>query len=108
MTPAERQAGMTVDSIIGAVAAEFGVSARAILGRGCTGDRLVARHAVMYVAATRTTIPLAFIGACLGGRDHTTVMNGMERTAWRVDVDPGLAEKIDNVERRLVVARRAA
>lgn len=95
----EHQRAVIVPSIgrlIGAVAAEFGTTDRAILGEVRVAEIVLARQVVMYLAATRLHRSLPLIGRCLN-RDHSTVFHGRNRIAALVAADPDLAARVERV-----------
>ena len=59
----------------------FGLTVEDIIGKARTRDLVDARHIAMYVCRQLTNPPLSFpqIAKAFGGRDHTTVMNAVQR-----------------------------
>jgi chromosomal replication initiator protein len=59
----------------------FGLDVDDITGKARTRDLVDARHIAMYVCRQLTNPPLSFpqIAKAFGGRDHTTVMNAVQR-----------------------------
>jgi chromosomal replication initiator protein len=59
----------------------FGLADEDITGKARTRDLVDARHIAMYVCRQLTNPPLSFpqIAKAFGGRDHTTVMNAVQR-----------------------------
>ena len=55
---------------------------------------LKARHVCMYLARHITLRSLPEIGRKMGGRDHTTVINGVERITKLIDEDHAMAADI--------------
>lgn len=91
--------GVSVPSIarlVSVTAAEFDVTAPAILGPRRGPEFALARHVVMFLASTRTKHSLAVIGRCLN-RDHTTVLHGIRRIAELVKADPAFAARLERV-----------
>lgn len=77
--------GGTVRQIVDAVAAQHGVGAREILGSDRTRYVVLARQEVMYHARL-AGLSLAQIGRAMG-RDHTTVMAGIEAHKRRAGLE---------------------
>lgn len=81
---------MRLIDIVDGVARRYGVSSEEILGPSRKGYVARPRHEVMYLAyevrwasgCRRYSQPQ--IGAFLGGRDHTTVINGIRRHKLRL------------------------
>lgn len=59
----------------------FNLTVDDIIGKARTRDLVDARHIAMYVCRQLTNPPLSFpqIAKAFGGRDHTTVMNAVQR-----------------------------
>lgn len=75
--------GSTIPEIIAAVAAETGISARAISSENRTVKVSAARQEVMRRAYSTGRYSLPEIGRALG-RDHTTVSHGVRRASARL------------------------
>lgn len=75
--------GTTIPEIIAAVAAETGISARAIASEARTFKVSAARQEVMRRAYSTGCYSLHAIGKALG-RDHTTVAHGIRRANARL------------------------
>lgn len=85
------------DRLITAVCETLGVT-RMDLELDGRGRRLVrARHVLMYLLYTDTTLSYSAIGRLLGDRDHTTVIHSVRSIRERLAVDPDL----ENVVRYL-------
>jgi chromosomal replication initiator protein len=82
-----RQAELTVEQIIAAVAEFYHLDESILLGRGRSKDVAYARQMAMYLAREETGASLPQIGESLGGRDHTTVMHGWEKIASQIEQD---------------------
>jgi len=61
------------------VANQFGVSIKLIDGKTRTADVIKARHVAMYLTKTILNKPFTQIGVDFGGKDHTTVMNAVNK-----------------------------
>jgi chromosomal replication initiator protein len=59
------------------------------------------RQVVMYLAREELQITLPQIGEVLGGRDHTTVMYGVDKIADAIDKDDSLRREILAIRERL-------
>jgi chromosomal replication initiator protein len=57
-----------------------------------------ARQVAMYLAREETDASLAEIGEVLGGRDHSTILYGVEKISELVESD-------DNVRREIIAIR---
>jgi chromosomal replication initiator protein len=72
---------ITPQVVLDAAATMFGLTVEDITGKARTRDLVDARHIAMYVCRQLTNPPLSFpqIAKAFGGRDHTTVMNAVQR-----------------------------
>lgn len=75
---------ITIASIQAAVAARYHVSVKAMKGRRKNPRIIRPRHAAMYLSRRLTGHSLTVIGRHFGGRHHTTIMHGYQRTQERV------------------------
>jgi chromosomal replication initiator protein len=72
---------ITPQVVLEAAADMFGLTVEDVTGKARTRDLVDARHIAMYVCRQLTNPPLSFpqIAKAFGGRDHTTVMNAVQR-----------------------------
>jgi chromosomal replication initiator protein len=72
---------ITPQVVLDATAKLFALEVDDIVGKARTRDLVDARHIAMYVCRQLTNPPLSFpqIAKAFGGRDHTTVMNAVQR-----------------------------
>jgi chromosomal replication initiator protein len=100
--PAAAAAGRpSVDRIIGEVCQRFQVSRSEISSARRTARIIVPRQLVMYLCRQHTDMPLARIGASLGGRDHSTVLHALTAIERRLARDARLREAVHELEARL-------
>ena len=57
-----------------------------------------ARHIAMYLMKKLTDKSLRDIGGFLGGRDHSTVMHGLQKIEWQLKTNKVLSEQIKKLE----------
>jgi chromosomal replication initiator protein len=55
----------------------------------------------MYLIRSLLDVPLTKIGMVFGGKDHTTVMNAVEKVDKALKTDTGLQTAIDDLKKRL-------
>ena len=70
---------VTIPEIIDVVAAHFRLEASDLVGNRRTKEIAHARQVAMYLSRELTGLSLNLIGGKFGGRDHTTVMYGVEK-----------------------------
>jgi chromosomal replication initiator protein len=91
---------VTVERIVEATAAVFGVPARRLRGRASDDRLTVPRQVAMYVARTLLERPFAELAAAFG-RHHTTVLQAFRTVAVRRLTDDRLSGMVDRVVRRV-------
>ena len=64
-------------------------------------DIATARQIVMYLCRKLTVMSLQSIGNIVGGRDHTTVMNGINRVNAKIKEDPSFNNTIDTITKKM-------
>ncbi len=87
--------------IIAMVAEYYSLSPSELLGKSRTGQVAMARHIAMYLCKEMMDMPYAKIGSVFGGKDHTTVMNGVRKVEKEVDENPGMKRAIDDLKARI-------
>jgi chromosomal replication initiator protein len=99
-------ASLTADRILDAVAAQFNVSMDRLRGRERSQEVVVPRQIAMYLLRHETGASLPQIGQTLGGRDHTTVMYGVDRIADRLETDETLRRQVLGLRETLYGEKR--
>ncbi len=92
---------VTPDLILQIVSDHLGVQSIDILGQKRNKEIAGARQIVMYLCRNMTSTPLQQIGQFLGGRDHTTVIHGIEKIAKDIPKDPTLQNTIDILKKKI-------
>lgn len=88
----------SVEKIMELVCDEFGLTSWLILQKNRSVSLVLARHVLMYLLYIDTSLSYPEIGEQLGGRDHTTVMHGVEKiTGTLTEGDKELQKRIDRV-----------
>jgi chromosomal replication initiator protein len=89
--------------LLDAVASYFGIKTTAI--KGPKRDRPLARprQVFMYLCRTELGLTLDDIGGALGGRDHTTVMHGVETITRELSTNERLRTDIEGIKQRVWV-----
>ena len=84
-----------------AVCAYYGVSAQDLMSARRTVRIIRPRHVLFYLAKVLTGCSLPQIGRFLGGRDHTTVLHGVNKIACLKHSDAQLAADIVAIRKTL-------
>jgi chromosomal replication initiator protein len=99
LTPAQTK--LSPEAIMEAVADYFGIDLCDLTGRGRNAPLAMQRQIVMYLIREETGASLLRIGQLLGGRDHTTVMHGIEKVATDMGKDADLSRAVSELRHRL-------
>ena len=94
-------AQLSEQKVINVVSNYYKLSPNELTGKTRTGQVALARHIAMYLIRINIDIPLTKIGAMFGGRDHTTVMNGILKVENMLKTDESLKVVINNLQKAL-------
>ena len=101
---AARKADITNEDVITTVAEKCGVTTEAMRGRNRAQEIVMPRQIAMYLMREETGASLAEIGRALGGRDHTTVIHGIEKIEARLQEDSALRTRVIAIREALLTA----
>jgi chromosomal replication initiator protein len=96
-----RPTTVTLDELVMTVADFYGISRDDLLGRGRNKELVHPRQVVMYLAREELQLTLPQIGESLGGRDHTTVIYGVEKITQAIDSDDNIRREVLAIRERL-------
>ena len=91
---------LTVDTIQGLVAQEWGISTDALSSKTRTKQLTVPRQVAMHLIRELLGLQLVEIGAAFGGRDHSTVIHSLEK-AQELQQDPSFALRVHKLREKL-------
>ena len=94
-------AQLSEQKIINVVANYYGLLPRQLSSKTRTGQIALARHIAMYLIRINIDVPLSKIGSMFGGRDHTTVINGIAKVENMLKTDEGLKTAINELQKQL-------
>ena len=94
-------AQLSEQKVINVVSNYYKLTPSELTGKTRTGQIALARHIAMYLIRINIDIPLTKIGAMFGGRDHTTVMNGIIKVENMLKTDESLKIVINNLQKAL-------
>jgi len=97
----ENNRKVTPELILDIVSDHFGISVADLKGNKRTADIANARQIVMYLCRTMTDEPLKTIQAVLGGKNHATVLYGIEKIETNLLVDETLANTIHIIKKKI-------
>lgn len=92
---------ITPNYIVEIVSEHMGISADDIRSKKRSQDIALARQVVMYLGRSYTQVSLKSIGESVGGKDHTTVLNGIKRVEMKLKEDPSFKTTIDILVKKL-------
>jgi chromosomal replication initiator protein len=89
------------NEVLEVVSDYFGVKTMHL--KGPKRDRPIARprQLVMYICKTELNVTLDDIGGLLGGRDHTTIMHGVEKIQNELSTNHPLREALEGIKQKL-------
>lgn len=92
---------ITPEYIISVIAEHFDVTVSELTGNKRSSKIVVPRQIAMYLCRKITDTPLKNIGKCLGGRDHTTVMHGIEKIEQELETSDSMKNTIDILTKKI-------
>jgi len=102
-----RPMSVSVDQIIRLVAEYYGVEIQAMCGQSRSKELVRPRHIAMFLAREEAGASLPQIGAAMGGRDHTTIMYGVNKIAEELEQDDSLRREMIAIRDRLYRSERS-
>lgn len=84
---------ITLPRILETVARFYTVPLKDLIGKGRTKEIVIPRQIAMYIMREETDRSLADIGAALGGRDHSTVMHGVDKVVAEIERNADLRQQ---------------
>jgi chromosomal replication initiator protein len=103
---AQRRGRLTTRDVVDAVSTYYGVPEKDLAGRLRKREIVVPRQVAMYLMREETDSSLVDIGHALGGRDHTTVLHGIEKIEREVQTDTALRTQIIAIREALLTGVR--
>ena len=97
----EKNQAVTPASIIDKTCEFYGITRAEIISQKRSKDIALPRQVAMYFIRTLTDTSYDEIGKLLGGRDHTTVMSGINKIKDQVAIDSKLSEQVDNIRQKI-------
>lgn len=89
------------ESILKVVCEHMNVSPNDIRSKKRSQDIVTARQLIMYLCRKLTVMSLQSVGNVVGGRDHTTVINGINRVELKKKEDESFSNMIDTIIKKL-------
>jgi chromosomal replication initiator protein len=99
-----RRESLMPQDIIDAVAAHFRIDLDDLRGSSRSQKFVLPRQVAMYLIRELTKVSLVDVGDVLGGRDHTTIMHGIEKINRELETDAGLRSHITQIRETLLTS----
>ena len=96
-----RRAHISPSQVIETVAKFYNISVQEIVSSSRSKELVQPRQVAMYLVRQETDASLPEIGALLGGRDHTTVIHGVERVKERLESEDQLRRDVMSIREQL-------
>ncbi len=96
-----RRTHITPSQVIEVVAKYYNISVPEIVSASRSRELVQPRQVAMYLIRQETDASLPEIGGLLGGRDHTTVIHGVERIKERLENEEQLRRDVMSVREQL-------
>lgn len=98
--PAENKA-LTLDRIVEAVCDHYQISREEITSKKRVAEIVLPRQVAMYLCRQLLSASLEEIGDGFGGKDHTTVINAVEKIKLKVETDDALRKNVELLRKKL-------
>ena len=92
---------ITPQLIIEVVSEHFQISLDQMISKNRSKDIARPRQIAMYLCKNMTDTPLDSIGALLGGRDHSTIIHGVQKISDEYESDATTRSLIDTIKKKI-------
>ncbi|MCI5874028.1 MAG: chromosomal replication initiator protein DnaA [Roseburia sp.] len=92
---------ITPQLIIEVVSEHFQISLDQMISKNRSKDIARPRQIAMYLCKNMTDTPLDSIGALLGGRDHSTIIHGVQKISDEYESDDNTKNLIDTIKKKI-------
>lgn len=89
------------ENALSVTANTYNISVTDLIGNSRNAKYVLPRHICMYILKTHYNMTYTRIGVILNGRDHTTVMNGVQKIENDLPNNPELKTVIDNILKKV-------
>ncbi len=96
---------LSPDDVLGVITDFYRVTREDLAKKGRKKELAHPRQMAMYLMRTELESPLSSIGACFGGRDHTTVLHAVEKITKEQAARPRIKEELTQLLDRLDTLR---
>ncbi len=92
---------ISVENIKKVVAEDFNITLKELTGNKRTKQIALARHIAFYLIREMTELSLADTGYEFGGKDHSSVINGIKRIESLIQTEPVINQKIEYLKKTI-------
>lgn len=92
---------ITPQLVIEIVAEHFNISTDQMISKNRSNNISRPRQIAMYLCKNMTPAPLETIGALLGGRDHSTVLHGINKITKEYDQNENFYHLIETIKKKI-------
>jgi chromosomal replication initiator protein len=92
---------VTVESIIQIVADHYNLTNLDIISSRRNKEIAYPRQIAMYLCRTMTDTSLQEIGRLMGGRDHSTILHGIDKITADLQSDANLQSTVDIIKKKI-------
>ena len=97
----KRKKSLTLSQILSTVCKYYSLKTTDLKGKRRTKNIVIPRQVAMYLMRELTEEPLMNIGKFLGGRDHTTIMHGIDKVRTEIKDMGRIRQDVNNVKEML-------
>ncbi len=87
--------------IMNVVCEHFGVKPEDVTSKKRDAEFVIPRQVIMYLCRTMTAVSLQGIGKLLGGKDHTTIIHGVDKIRDELETNEEFRTKIEVIKKKL-------
>ena len=92
---------VTPNLIMDVVCDHFSITKEQIVSKNRSNDIAKPRQIIMYLCKNMTGYSLDAIGSLLGGRDHTTVLHGVQTISKEYNNNENIRNTIDTIRNKI-------
>lgn len=96
------QRRLTVSQVIERAAAVMQMDINELLSESRSREITSARQWVVYIARQETAASWPEIGLAMGGRNHSTVLRSYNQLVKKIETDPAMRRKADEMRRKVI------
>ncbi|MCR5417469.1 MAG: chromosomal replication initiator protein DnaA [Lachnospiraceae bacterium] len=92
---------VSAEIIMSVITEHFNISREDIMSSKRNSEIVLPRQIFMYLCREYLSIPYQQIGKYIGGKDHSTVMHGLDKIQKNIQEDSELAVKIETIKKKI-------